>query len=244
MSKSGKNDDLPATVLTRNARQDLRDLRNTEEMVDAIFGFVSWIPLTEVGKVALKRHLDKKRQEARNILIEELQSGYHGRIDDWDFSDDELLDTLHRWALAARNGTARKNLKLLTQIMIGQKKERGHDSDQFRRWASILEDLSRDELFLIGISHRAMRTSENNDEVFWKHLTKTMNSAKYTRGEIEALCASVSRTGLLRPVMGYGGGGYAPTPWLKDLEQLANIGELSDLPDNQPPKTHSRFQED
>jgi hypothetical protein len=42
-------------------------------------------------------------------------------------------------------------------------------------------------------------------------------------GEIEPLCASLSRTGLLLPASAYGEMIYMPTPWLTELATLADI---------------------
>jgi hypothetical protein len=67
----------------------------------------------------------------------------------------------------------------------------------------------------------AAGTNAAND--FWQRLEPVLGKAGYNKQEIAALCASVSRTGLLVPASAFGGMAYMPTPWLEELGALADI---------------------
>jgi hypothetical protein len=98
------------------------------------------------------------------------------------------------------------------------------DPDKFRKWANILEQLTRDELIVIGKAialTRKMQVFNAGD--FWKTLKSELEAAGYQSAVIAPLCASLSRTGLLLPASAWGGMIYMPTPWLDELGKIADI---------------------
>jgi hypothetical protein len=189
-------------------------------------------------------YLAKRRREATNILIEEIASGRHGEIRFDDHDIDPLIEMIMRFSKVVADGAARENLILLAQVIAGMKKNKALDSDKFRKWCSILENLNRDQLICIGRAYIIMKrieaastdtdvaASTDTDEAastdtFSNTLRNELATGGYQGGEIEALCASVSRTGLLTPVSAYSGMAYHPTPWLKELGELADIDKVS-----------------
>lgn len=86
--------------------------------------------------------LDKKRRDTADILIEEIRKGRHGEINFDEHDVDPLIDIILRFSKAVSEGAARENLRLLAQVIAGLKKNRALESDRFRRWASILEDMT------------------------------------------------------------------------------------------------------
>jgi len=51
-----------------------------------------------------------------------------------------------RFTKAVADGAARENLHLLAQVIAGLKKNKALEGDKFRKWCSMLEHLTRDEL--------------------------------------------------------------------------------------------------
>jgi hypothetical protein len=103
------------------------------------------------------------------------------------------------------------------------------EPDKFRKWANVLEQLTRDELMVLGKAiaiMRGMGTAFIPGD-FWKRLRSDLEASGYQPPIIEPLCASLSRTGLLLPASAYGGMIYMPTPWLQELGTLADIEGLA-----------------
>jgi hypothetical protein len=145
-----------------------------------------------------------------------------------DSGTDPFIEIIYRFSKAAADGAARDNLRLLAQVIAGLKKNKALEPDKFRKWANTLEQLTRDELIVIGKSI-ALRRALGPDGThltpgeFWKQLRATLETSGYQPNEIEPLCASLGRTGLLLSASAYGGMIYLPTPWLDELEPLADV---------------------
>lgn len=172
-------------------------------------------------------YLNKKRQEAANILIEEVAKGSEDgvRFDKHDV--DPLIDIVFRFSKAVADGAARENLRLLAKIIVGLKKFKALEADKFRKWSGILEDLTRDELMVIGKAY-AIRSDiisrgpgAPND--FWQRLQDDLKTAGYDSSQILALCASLTRTGLFQTASAFSGIAYMDTAWLLELGQLADV---------------------
>ena len=176
-----------------------------------------------IGVIATNA-LAKKRRESAEILIREISSGRHGQIE-FDAEDiDPLIDIILRFSKAVAEGAARENLILLAQIIAGLKKFRAFEADKFRRWSKIVEDLTRDELLVVGIACRLerQRPADRNDN-FSNDLRAAIKHAGYNDRELEALLMSVGATGLLSSASAFGGLAYEPTAWLAELGQLADL---------------------
>src|ERR1700730_1287808 len=102
-----------------------------------------------LGKLGDK-YLERKRKEAAEVLIAEVANGYHGPISFADSDADPLIEIIYRFSKAVADGAARENLRLLAQVIAGLKKNKALEPDKFRKWANILEQLTRDELMVIG----------------------------------------------------------------------------------------------
>jgi hypothetical protein len=170
--------------------------------------------------------LDKKRREATEILISEMSNGHHGHINFDEHDVDPLIDIILRFSKAVADGAAKENLRLLAQVIAGLKKKKALEGDKFQRWCGILENLTRDELLVIGIGYSIRKKIETDKTIdpgsFGPQLQYRLDQAGYTREESRALFASVSRTGLLVPVS-IPALQYVSTPWLEQLGELANL---------------------
>lgn len=181
-----------------------------------------------LGKLGDK-YLERKQKEAAEILINELRKGSVEPNDISEHEVDPLVEIIYRFSKAVADGAARKNLRLLAQIIAGLKRNKALDPDKFRKWASILEQMTRDELMVIGkaiaLSRKINEAGDKPSFDFFSILQEEMKAAGYGK-EVYSLYASVSRTGLLVPVSAFGGLNYTPSPWLDELGRLASIEEV------------------
>jgi hypothetical protein len=170
-------------------------------------------------------YLAKKRREAAEVLIKEISAGRHGPVNFNEQDVEPLIDIVLRFSKAVADGAARENLRLLAQIIAGLKKRRALDPDRFRRWAQIVEDMTRDELMVVGLAVRIGNEidSEMNPDSFNEQLKSAVNYAGYSAEEVEALLTRVASTGLLSSASAWGGLAYVATPWLKELGDLAEV---------------------
>lgn len=169
-------------------------------------------------------YLEGRRKEAMGILIEEIAAGDHENVAFLPEDVDPFIEIIHRFSKAIEDGTAITNLRLLAQVIAGEKKNKALDPDHFRKWASILADMTRSELVLVG---NAIRVMEQEPENYWQTLIDQMIEGNFEEDEIQALTASVARTGLLLPVSAYGGLIYKPSPWLHELSSLVRCEDLT-----------------
>ncbi len=177
-------------------------------------------------------YLEKRAALARDILIKEIEDGFHGGTTFEEEDIDPLIDILLRFSKAVSDGASKTNLRLLAQIVAGLKKNKALDGDAFRRWAAALEGMTRDELMIVGkaivVARDSPRDSYKKIENFWEVLSQSMKTGRYSEEEIAALAASVSRHGLLIPSSGYGGGIlFEESPWLMELGKLVNAETMT-----------------
>ena len=116
------------------------------------------------------------------------------------------------------------DLRLLAQVIAGLKKNKARDPDKYRKWANALKTLTRDEIIVIGMDYRARKAIQEAGpkaaDDFWQRLEKSLEAGRYSKTEVQALCASLLRTGLL---IAFGGLVSMDTPWLVELGELANL---------------------
>lgn len=154
-------------------------------------------------------YLAKKRKDAVEILIQEISSGHHGPVNFEQEDVEPLIDMVLRFSKAVEEGAARENLILLAQIIAGLKKRRAFDPDNFRRWCKIVEQLTRDELLVIGFACRTEKETradgDKQADTFNAKLREKLEEAGYEKRELEALLTSVGSTGLLSSASAWGG---------------------------------------
>jgi hypothetical protein len=171
--------------------------------------------------------LEKRRLAAADILIEEVSKGHHGAISFEEHDVEPLIEIIYRFTKAVADGAAMDNLRLLAQVIAGLKKNKALDPDKYRKWANVLETLTRDEIIVLGMAYRARKAIQEADPKgandFWQRLEKSLEAGRYSKAEVQALCASLLRTGLLIALSAFGGLVYMDTPWLVELGDLANL---------------------
>ncbi|MGV1792834.1 hypothetical protein [Rhizobium sp. A37_96] len=183
--------------------------------------------------VAADAWTEKRTREATDAFIDEISHGYHGPIEFSAGDVDPMLEVIHRFNKAVEDGAAIENLKLLAQVIAGLKKNKALSGNNFRRWASILEQATRDELVMIGFAYSAAlfgrQLEDNSQTQFWKNLEESITKAGYTKPEFHSIAASVSRYGLLIPTSAFSAFIYIASPWLIELGELANTEAMKEF---------------
>ena len=176
--------------------------------------------------------LEKRRQAAREALVEELRNGYHGSTAFEAADAEPLIGIMMRYHRAAEEGTARDNLRLLAQIIAGLKKHRSLSFDRFARWSRVVEEMTRDQLLVAGaaVMHDQGKLSSpasDNSKPFWSGFVSLMQGRGFEERELRLICAGLAVHGLLRFVSGFDDGFYEPTPWLRELGELSDIEAMA-----------------
>lgn len=173
--------------------------------------------------------LEKRRQTAREELVEELRAGFHGSTAFEQADAEPLIGIMMRYRRAAEEGSARDNLRLLAQIIAGLKKHRSLQLDSFARWSRILEEMTRDQLLVAGaafVHDRDRLAPQPPDEetiTFWPSFIAEMKQRGFEEPELRLHCAGLAVHGLLSAASGWGGLVYEPTSWLRELGLLSDI---------------------
>lgn len=170
--------------------------------------------------------VEKRRLEASELLIEELRQGAVS-FDEADI--DPFVLILLRFVRAVDEGVAKENLKLMAKVIAGLKKNKALQDNEFSRWAATLSDLTRDEIVAIGKAFQLTRTptfDPDGVDQFWQPFKASMQSGNYSEEQMMAICASISRYGLLLPVSVWGGLIYHPSEWLVELGTLAEMEQV------------------
>ncbi len=89
-----------------------------------------------------------KIDESFGILLEELRAGNMSELHV--ASENETVAVCYRYLLAARDGAARRNLRLLAKVMVGLAQRDRLYSDEFNKYAGVLENLTREQIIYLG----------------------------------------------------------------------------------------------
>jgi hypothetical protein len=167
--------------------------------------------------------MDKRRLDAAQVLIEQLRQG-NLTFDEQDI--DPFVIIALRFARAVDEGVGKENLKLLARVIVGLKKNKALQDNEFSRWAATLSDLTRDEIVALGKAYQLTKASNWNADgadQFWTPFRDAMADGGYSEEQFLAICASISRYGLLLPQSVWGGLIYHPSQWLVELGALAEL---------------------
>lgn len=115
--------------------------------------------LTGMGlQAALERVMRRREEQAREVLLDELRRGRRTEYEA--ASEDEAAAVLFRYLRAAQEGAARRNLRLMAQVIRGQL-ESGHlVADEFLYWSETLATLTRQEISFLGLMIKVDREGD------------------------------------------------------------------------------------
>ncbi len=183
-----------------------------------------------LGAVAggLFKQLDEKRMGAAlDLLLDEIADGKRPAKDVKEAG--ELLAILHRYLEAARQGTARLNLRLMAKVLRGQFEREEISAEAFLRHAAILSTLTGEEVVFLATLCRHYRQAAGRDSVrVYRDVVEVLaGGSSERRDELQALATGVQRTGLVNPIIKpvLGGAGYhvEPSPQLWKLVEFASL---------------------
>jgi hypothetical protein len=125
-------------------------------MIDlpALFEDIAVGLLEPFGSTAIKAYMERRKAEARQMLIEEVRKAVI--TTPVAASEDDAIATLFRFDRAVMEGAARINLRLMAKTMVGHLQLGTLVADEFLLYADALAAASRDELIL---SVELLRTS-------------------------------------------------------------------------------------
>ena len=173
--------------------------------------------------------LSSRAEAARDILFKELRSG---KMDELHAANnDEAISVIYRYALAARDGAANRNLILLAKTMVGLAQRDRLYSDEFNKYAAMLSQLSRDQIFVLGRYYAIfeIETSKTTDSQnaltrTWERLVHELVSDQFeTERHVLAVLAQSVSTGLILPNAVIGGTAYEFSPIMREVTELVRF---------------------
>lgn len=186
-------------------------------------------------------HRERKLAESRDILFDEITQENFNNI-----ADDDKISLIHRYTLAAMNGTARLNLRLLAKainsIANGKQLSSPVYANEFNRYAQILETLSDEEIHLLANMYQYRKDATppsitNSPQGIKYHDDFIQNFANHYKyqykksdGEYKSLCCALLRTGFIcLEDVGFGGTNfYTLTPFFDKIIELVDFQDALD----------------
>jgi hypothetical protein len=186
---------------------------------------------------ALQQLIRKRLDDARDIVLEEIQRGDRLPIEPAD--GDEVVAIVFKYLTAAREGTARRNLRLMARIMRGQAATRSLYADEFSRFASVIASLTYEEVCTVATTYRIRKALLPKGSGQPIHNMRNMLDQEISnrlvgkdclfrqKEDLEATRAALQRTGLIY-LAGTGSSGNAVYAEAPLLDQLGDLAKLED----------------
>jgi hypothetical protein len=200
------------------------------------------VPGGSIVEVAISRYFRRRYEITRDILLEELREANISEAQA--ASEDDAIGVIVRYLRAARDGTARLNLRLLAKAIAGKLRSGGLVADEFLQYAEALSSLSRDEIIVLGTMYRywiVQQASSDNDTYEagapnrdpWEMTLVELTERGMTEELVSTVASRAQRSGLLYPM--YGRVGYAAARY-GDLSffvspTLIDLGKTVDFED-------------
>lgn len=178
------------------------------------------LPGAETLGALVEKEISDRNKATFNALLEELEKA---RDEGVTFAENDVHEFVQMvlWLFdSVSKGTARKNLRLMAQVISGLKRNRLFEFDKFQKWATVLEALTRDEILVLAKTHKLMQREGDTWSLLKEELVPRTFS---TQAELESVCASLLRTGLMLPTSGWGSLVYHPSESIKELGSLAEL---------------------
>lgn len=189
---------------------------------------VMGVPSTALRSL-LGKFIEKRMEQAFKILLEELKKG---KIDEnTAASEDEKISIIYRYGLAAKEGAARKNLRLLAQVICGLARNNRLYTDEFHKYANVLSLLTKDQIYIIGKYASYMETYAVEDEEYrkiraaaWKAFVSEIIPAEYpTEQHVLYIMNQLAGLGLIIQDTVIGGIVYNLSPLFNEIRSLTNF---------------------
>ncbi|WP_421695107.1 hypothetical protein [Aestuariivirga sp.] len=184
-------------------------------------------PPTSLAALGLSKWWRRKAEEAREILLEELK---HGVRLNGDFETDIFYSLVFRYLNAVKQGTARRNLRLLAQMInSGISKNHELSVDEISALADTAASLSREEIALIAAlwsshANHDFPHSEEDGLVMQKAtLDELVPNIFASNSEVFATASMLMRTGLVTMPSVWGGNRIDTTEKFYRLMKVCNV---------------------
>jgi len=131
--------------------------------------------------------LDKRAQDAMEILFSEIRQG--------DFSDvdqNDAVSIIARFQRDAMEGVAQNNLRLMARVINGMAEKKALKAPSFLKYANIIASLTEDEIMVLGTMIQLKRHDSNIDRNRLKGKLHTKGIQNY-----EFIQQALMRTGLV-----------------------------------------------
>lgn len=199
-------------------------------VTEFVFGQVAgkvfdWAVFSPIGAV-----MEKRSRLAQEVLLEEVREGKT-------FTSQEKLEDAAamalRYARAAEEGAARRNLRLMARLLAGALEDEGLYASEFLRWAPTLASLSREELAVAVEFHRAL-AAKRAEGVARENAPGAAMPEAIARlvgpgllfaeeAEVFQVIGQLVGSGLLIFGSAFGGIVYYASPRMDDLVRLARL---------------------
>jgi hypothetical protein len=190
---------------------------------------------------AYESWLNTRAKCAHDILIFEISMA---RRPSHDVEPDTFFGLLHRYLNATKQGAARRNLRLMAQVMKGAvEQDCPFQPDKLASMSELVSGLTRDEIKFLSVfwtSH--VEATNSNLAIADPNLSKEQHIHINTQTlalerlvpriltskiEFSALAGSLTRTGLIVAQSVYGGTRFDITPRLNELVSLCDFESVS-----------------
>ncbi|MBD5400846.1 hypothetical protein HDR61_03840 [bacterium] len=184
-------------------------------------------------ELLIKRWWDRRLRENREIIMSELRSGVFDHVE-----EDDSISLIYKLCRSISEGIAKKNLVLLCRLMTGLSERRKLSVQSFNRFSSVLESLTYDEMIVLSALNKFHQESEQTIDsglaADWLAGETVKGEAPTNKvmekDETRAICAALTRTGLVTTVPTFDYAGYNLTPlFFQLIEYIGGIEAIAGM---------------
>lgn len=196
------------------------------------------IPTSTLSKPFVA-YFGRKMAEARDELLEAMK---RGEIDALEAKNqDESIAVIYRYFVAARDGSARKNLRLMARCICNLQTRDLLTADEFNRYAELLSRMTREQVLIAGRAARALsevkqamlkmaqepaeaeKGEKELPNLAWKAVQDACRGLGFSNDELQSIFAELGGLGLMIVMSAWGSTAYIPSPKLEKVAELAEF---------------------
>lgn len=145
----------------------------------------------------IKAYVQRRIDEARGILFEELSRG--DILPSQAAGRDDLVAAIYHYFRSACMGAARVNLRLLAKGIAGRLRINALIADEFLPHADALASLSRDEIILLASLHRCFAVPDKSAHYKWEAVENELTGYGWDKARVLATAGRALRSGYVFP---------------------------------------------
>jgi len=183
-------------------------------------------------KRAVRAFVDRRIQNASDVLLEEMRQGHVDTLRV--ASEDDAIAIIHRYLLAARDGAAKRNLRLLAKVMVGLAQRDRLHVDEFAKHADLCARLSRDQIFVMGrlvpyfrgLDRHPSKLAAIIENIQAKFLAEMVPAHFPTEDHLRVVMVQLYGLGLAKGLSWKESWMERPSPLMDEITELANFQDL------------------